>query len=83
MRIAEQTSGLTVAVHDNNAHNVKQGPWDIAPNQLIFEEAGGVFVNPDGERTSPFQPEPIIIAPNLNLARQVIDCCLASAGDLQ
>ena len=80
MRIAEQTSGLTVAVHDNNRLHVKQGPWDIAPNQLIFEEAGGVFVNPDGERTSPFQPEPIIIAPNLDLARQVIDCCSSVAG---
>lgn len=53
-------------------------PWDIAANQVIFEEAGGVFLNPDGNRTSPFQPEPIIIAPNLDLARQVIDRCLAA-----
>lgn len=81
MRIAEQTSGLTAAIHDNNWQNVKQGPWDIAPNQLIFEEAGGVFVNPECKPISPFQPEPIIIAPNLGLARQVIDCCLATADE--
>lgn len=79
MRIAEQQTGLCVAIHDNNPDSVKQGPWDIAANQLIFEEAGGVFLNPECQRTSLFKAEPIIIAPNLELARQVIDCCLQAA----
>ena len=77
MRIAEQNTGLTVAIHDNNPQSLKQGPWDIAANQLIFEEAGGVFLNPEGKRTSVFKAEPIIIAPSLNLARQVIGLLFA------
>ena len=72
MRVAEDPNGLRAAVHDNNPASVKQGPWDIAANQIIFEQAGGVFVNPDLERTSPFKPEPIIIAPSLELARQIV-----------
>ena len=71
MRVAEDPNGLRAAVHDNNPVSVKQGPWDIAANQIIFEQAGGVFVNPDLQRTSPFRPEPIIIAPSLELARQI------------
>ncbi len=74
MRIAEQNSGLAVAIHDNNADNLKQGPWDIAGPQLIFEEAGGVFLNPDGERTNLFQADPIIIAPSRELAMRVLEC---------
>lgn len=75
MRIAEESSGLAIAIHDNNPASLKQGPWDIAANQVIFEEAGGVFVNPQGERTSPFKAEPIIIAPSPELATQVIQRC--------
>ena len=71
MRIAEQASGLAAAIHDNNPRSLKQGPWDIAAIQLIFEEAGGVFVNPDGERTNCFVAEPIIIAVNHHLAEQI------------
>jgi len=71
MRVAEDPNGLRAAVHDNNPVSVKQGSWDIAANQIIFEEAGGVFVNPALERTSPFKAEPIIIAPSLELARQI------------
>lgn len=79
MRIAEQSSGLTAAIHDNNPASLKQGPWDIAACQLIFEEAGGVFVNPDGNRTSPFRAEPIIIAPSRQLALEIIDTCVCRA----
>lgn len=79
MRIAEESSGLTIAIHDNNPASLKQGPWDIAANQVIFEEAGGVFVNPQGERTSPFKAEPIIIAANADLATRVIECCTQTA----
>ena len=79
MRIAEQTTGLSIAIHDNNPDSLKQGPWDIAANQLIFEEAGGVFVNPDGNPTSLFRAEPIIIAPTVELAQDVIDVCLQSS----
>ena len=77
MRILEQSSGLAIAIHDNNPANLKQGPWDIAANQVIFEEAGGVFCNPDGKRTCPFNAEPIIIVPCMRLAQEV--CSLASA----
>lgn len=71
MRILEQKSRLTIAIHDNNSQNLKQGPWDIAANQIIFEEAGGVFCNPKGDRTSPFVAEPIVIAPCQALADEV------------
>ncbi|MDF1754199.1 MAG: inositol monophosphatase [Verrucomicrobiales bacterium] len=74
MRIAEQNVGLAVAIHDNSPASLKQGPWDIAANQVIFEEAGGVFVNPDGKRTNLFNAEPIIIAPNRQLADAVLEC---------
>lgn len=77
MRILEQNSGLAIAIHDNNPANLKQGPWDIAANQVIFEEAGGVFCNPTGERTCPFSVEPILIAPSKKLADQL--CSLVSA----
>ena len=80
MRIAEQATGLTAAIHDNNPDSLKQGPWDIAANQLIFEEAGGVFVNPECQPTSLFRPEPIIIAPSIELARQMIEVCMQSAA---
>lgn len=75
MRIAEQNSGLKAVIHDNTATSLKQGPWDIAANQVIFEEAGGVFVNPNGERTNLFKAEPIIIAQSRQLAEAIIDCC--------
>ncbi len=78
MRIAEQASGLSAAIHDNGPMHLKQGPWDIAANQVIFELAGGVFVNPEGQSTCPFKAEPIIIAPSMDLAQQIIDCCLAA-----
>lgn len=73
MRIAEQTSGLTAAIHDNGPIHLKQGPWDIAANQIIFEEAGGFFLNPKGEPTSPFVAEPIIVAPSKELAMKMIE----------
>ena len=71
MRVAEDPNGIRAAVHDNNPASVKQGPWDIAANQIIFEEAGGVFVDPDLQRTSPFNPRPIVIAPTMKLAKQI------------
>lgn len=77
MRVAEQANGLSAAIHDNNPDSLKQGPWDIAANQIIFEEAGGVFLNPNLEPSSPFVAEPIIIAPSLTLAKQISDCVAA------
>ena len=79
MRIAEPSSRLSIAIHDNNPASLKQGPWDIAANQIIFEEAGGVFVNPDGDRTCLFRAEPIIIAPSMHLATQVVEICKQTA----
>ena len=77
MRVAEDPNGIRAAVHDNNPASVKQGPWDIAANQIIFEEAGGVFLNPSLKQTSPFKAEPIVIAATTELAKQIVD--LASA----
>lgn len=73
LRIAEGASGLAAAIHDNNPARVKQAPWDIAAPQIILEEAGGVFVNPDGGRTNPFVTEPIIVAATRTLADQILD----------
>jgi len=73
LRIAEGASGLAAAVHDNDPASVKQAPWDIAAPQIILEEAGGVFLNCNGERTNPFVAEPIIVAATPTLAAQVID----------
>lgn len=78
MRILQQKSSLAIAIHDNNPEKLKQGPWDIAANQIIFEEAGGVFCNPEGGRTSPFAAEPIIVAPTQALADEV--CRLVGAA---
>ena len=70
MRIAEQASGVSAAIHDNNPLSLKQGPWDIAANQIIFEEAGGRFLNPDLKPTSPFVAEPILVSPTTHLGRR-------------
>ena len=59
---------LDAVIHDNNPAKPKQEPWDIAPAQLILEEAGGVFVNAKGERINPFKPELIIAAKNQQTA---------------
>lgn len=87
MRIASGQQAPQAAIHDNHPGSLKQGPWDIAPNQIIFEEAGGVFLNPAGEPTDPFLPQPIVIAPDRDLARQILDRvpesirCPGSRGD--
>ena len=73
MRIAAGNSSLQAAVHDNNPQSVKQGSWDIAAPQVILEEAGGVFVNPQGERTDPFRCEPIIVARSRELAEAIAE----------
>lgn len=74
MRIVEQANGLCAAIHDNSPHSLKQGPWDIAANQIIFEEAGGFFLNPKLERSSPFVAEPIIVTPTRELAEEIGNC---------
>lgn len=73
LRIAEGINGMAAAVHDNNPADIKQAPWDIAAPQIILEEAGGVFLNPDGDRTEPFAGEPVIVAANASLADQIIN----------
>ena len=72
LRLASAGKGISAIVHDNSALSVKQGPWDIAAIQLIVEEAGGVFINPDGDRTQLFDAQPIIVAPSMDLARQIL-----------
>ena len=71
LRIALQRNALAIAVHDNQPAHVKQACWDIAPVQIIMEEAGGVFLNPFGERTDPFAAEPVIVARSASLAHAV------------
>ncbi|MFK7736669.1 MAG: inositol monophosphatase [Pirellulaceae bacterium] len=73
MRIADGNSSLAAAVHDNNPASVKQGPWDIAAPQVILEEAGGVFLNPEGERSDPFTCEPVIVARSRSLADVIVE----------
>jgi myo-inositol-1(or 4)-monophosphatase len=69
-RIAEGT-GPHAVVHDNNQKKVKQGPWDIAAQQLILEEAGGVFRTLKGKLVNPFKAEPFIVAASDSLAQQI------------
>ena len=63
-----EEQSLDAVIHDNNPVKPKQEPWDIAPAQLILEEAGGIFVNTKGERINPFKPELIIAAKNQQTA---------------
>ena len=81
MRIAQSRNPLAAAVHDNNPASVKQAPWDIAAPQIVLEEAGGVFVNLDGERSNPFRAEPIIVARSAALAKQIIDLVVRQPAD--
>lgn len=71
-RIAEGSTPLAAAVHDNNPLSVKQAAWDIAAPQIILEEAGGVFVNPQGTRSDPFVVEPIIVARSAAIAEKIV-----------
>ncbi len=73
VRIAEHRSSLAAAIHDNNPAKVKQAAWDIAAPQIILEEAGGVFLNPQGNRTDCFSAEPIIVARSAGIARRIIE----------
>jgi myo-inositol-1(or 4)-monophosphatase len=73
VRIAEGRSSLAAAIHDNNPIKVKQAAWDIASPQIILEEAGGVFLNPQGNRTDPFSAEPIIVARSAAIAQRIIE----------
>ncbi|MFK7766342.1 MAG: inositol monophosphatase [Mariniblastus sp.] len=72
LRIAESYSTLVAAVHDNRETSVKQAPWDIAAPQLILEEAGGVFVDLDGNPTDPFKATPFVVARSSELAQRII-----------
>jgi myo-inositol-1(or 4)-monophosphatase len=72
MRIAESNRLLAAVVHDNNPKSIKQAAWDIAPIKVIFEEAGGVFVNHDGGLVDPFVPEPFVVAKTRRLADQIL-----------
>lgn len=71
--LIEQRMRLAAVVHDNDAQHVKQAPWDIAPPQLLLEEAGGVMINQRKERIDPFKPELIIAAANVQIAEAIVD----------
>lgn len=72
MRIAESENLLVAAIHDNDAANVKQAAWDIAAPQCVLEEAGGVFLNADGERVNPFVAQPFVVARSKKIADEVL-----------
>jgi myo-inositol-1(or 4)-monophosphatase len=82
IRIAESKAGLVAAIHDNRADNVKQAPWDIAAPQLILQEAGGVFLNLDGQPSNPFVAEVIVVARSKNVAEQIIELVKPEASCL-
>lgn len=79
VRIAERRSSLAAAIHDNNPAMVKQAAWDIAAPQIILEEAGGVFMNPQGKSTDPFVAEPIIVARTAAIAHRIIELGLVAS----
>lgn len=79
VRIAERRSSLAAAIHDNNPTKVKQAAWDIAAPQIILEEAGGVFLNPQGKCTDPFVSEPIIVARTVTIAHRIIELGLVTS----
>ncbi len=72
MRIAEANSSLAVAIHDNQASSVKQGPWDIAAPKLILEEAGGTVMGLDGQAVDPFGGQPFLLSRSKQLATAVL-----------
>ena len=81
MRIAAGKNSLAIAVHDNNPASTKQAPWDVAAPQIIMEEAGGVFLNPEGNRTDPFVTEPIIVSRSAKLAQEIVHLASQPATD--
>jgi myo-inositol-1(or 4)-monophosphatase len=72
VRIAQSKTALAVAIHDNSPSHVKQAAWDIAAPRLVLEEAGGVFMNFNGQPLDLFQAEPFIVARTKSLANEVI-----------
>ncbi len=73
LRIAESRTGLVAAIHDNRVDSVKQAPWDIAAPKLILEEAGGVFLNLDGNPIDPFHAEVMVVARSAKIANEIIE----------
>lgn len=72
-RIVEGQKMISAVIHDNNPKKMKQAPWDVAAPQLFFEEAGGVFLNLEGRKYDPFNPELIIAAASGELAFEIIN----------
>lgn len=79
VRIAESETSLSVAIHDNSQAHVKQAAWDIAAPRLVLEEAGGVFLNFNGQPLDLFKAEPFIVARTKALAQEVISLFEANA----
>jgi len=72
-RIAESKTSLSVAIHDNSIDHIKQAAWDIAAPRLVLEEAGGVFLNFQGQPLDLFHAEPFVVARTKSLATEVIE----------
>lgn len=63
---------LAGVIHDNGSEQLKQGPWDVIPIRLIFEEAGGFVCNMKGRPYDPYRPEPFMMMGSRKLAEQVL-----------
>ncbi len=72
MYMLDGSKKISVIVHDNNLQKIKQAVWDVAPIQLIVEEAGGYYVNSKGERYDYSSPDLIIIASHKELVEELI-----------
>jgi fructose-1,6-bisphosphatase/inositol monophosphatase family enzyme len=72
LRITAGDKRLAGVVHDNGAKQLKQGPWDVIPIRLIFEEAGGFVCNMKGKPYDPYSPEPFMMMGSKALAEEVL-----------
>ncbi|MFT7616431.1 MAG: fructose-1,6-bisphosphatase/inositol monophosphatase family enzyme [Planctomycetota bacterium] len=72
LRITDSRDTLGAVVHDNNPKKRKQEIWDVIPIQLIIEEAGGVYLNAQGDQYDPLSTEPIVIAASMSMATEII-----------
>lgn len=71
VKVATHSHALSAVVHDNHPGSVKQDIWDIAPAQLIVEEAGGCVLTLRGAAYDYASPEPFVIAASETLAREI------------
>ena len=72
LRILEGNSRLKAVVHDNNPHHRKQEIWDVLPPQLIFVEAGAVYLNSQNKNYVAEHCDLVITAESKELATEIL-----------